>query len=68
MTLYIDIYTKNEKFCAYIGEENSSGYECTGNTTEECISQISEYLKDAFNRTETCANCNVVHEEIEQIG
>lgn len=51
MTLYIDIYIKNEKFCAYIGEENSSGYECTGNTTEECVFQISEYLKDVFNRT-----------------
>lgn len=51
MELNLDIYVENKKYCIYIGEYNSSGYLCVGNTQEECISELSNYIKDCFDRT-----------------
>jgi len=50
MELNIDVYIENKKYCIYVGEDNSSGYLCTGDTQEECISELSNYIKDCFDR------------------
>ena len=48
--LNIELYTEGELFCAYIGEDGSSGYECVGSTPEQCAEQVKEYIRDKFVR------------------
>ena len=49
-TLTIEIYKEGDSYCAYIGEDCSSGYECVGNTPEECAEQAKQYIIDVFYR------------------
>lgn len=30
--------------CAFIGADNASGYNCSGNTAGECIKDVKNYL------------------------
>lgn len=48
--LNIEIYKEGDQYCAYIGEDNSSGYECVGFTSEDCAEQIKNYVVETFNR------------------
>ena len=49
--LDIEVYKESDfTFCAYIGEAGSSGYECYGNTPEECAEQVKGYIVGVFNR------------------
>lgn len=46
--LNIEIYKEGGQYCAYIGEDNSSGYECVGPTLEECAEQVKQYVINSF--------------------
>ena len=46
--LNIEIYKKGGQYCAYIGEDNSSGYECIGPTSEDCAEQVKQYVINSF--------------------
>ena len=45
----IEFYKDGDTFCAYIGEENYSGMECCGNTIEEMLDEVKDYLLDRLN-------------------
>lgn len=40
----VKLYKEDDKFCAYIGSDCSSGYECVADTPEECAEQIRNYF------------------------
>ena len=45
----IEFYKDGDTFCAYIGEENYSGMECYGDTIEEMLDEVKDYLLDRLN-------------------
>lgn len=42
----IEFYKENGKFCAYIGEENGSGYKISADTIDELTREIGYYFGD----------------------
>ena len=48
--LDIEIYKEEGQYCAYIGEDNSSGYECVGPTPEDCAEQVKQYVINTFHK------------------
>ena len=54
--LNIEIYKENKNYCAYIGENGSSGYECIGSTPENCAEQVKQYIINIFNKYENRNN------------
>ena len=48
--LNVEIYKEEGQYCAYIGEDNSSGYECVGSTPEECSEQVKQYVINTFHK------------------
>ena len=48
----IEFYTKRGRFYAWVGEENYSGNECSGNTVEEMLDEVKDYLYDRINNYE----------------
>lgn len=48
--LIVEVYKEEGQYCAYIGEDNSSGYECTGPTPEDCAEQVKQYVINTFHK------------------
>lgn len=46
--LIVEVYKEEGQYCAYIGEDNSSGYECTGPTPEDYAEQVKQYVINSF--------------------
>ena len=44
----IELYKEDDKFKAYIEEENSSGYICAGSSSEEVAQQVAQYIEESF--------------------
>lgn len=42
--LDIELYQEDNSFCAYIGEENYSGYSIKESTVEEMLTEINNYI------------------------
>ena len=40
---------ENGKYCAYIGADNSSGYEIQEDTPSECARRIGQYFEEYIN-------------------
>ena len=40
----VEFYKEDGKFCAYIGSDNSSGYEIRAETIDDCAKQIADYF------------------------
>lgn len=49
MTYNIELYKEDGYFCAYIGEDNGSGYKVYGDTEKECASKIAQYFEEYGN-------------------
>ena len=47
--LNIEIYKEDGQYCVYIGEDNYSGCECVGPTSEDCAEQVKQYIINTFN-------------------
>ena len=50
MNFDVEIYRENGNFCAYIGGDGMSGYECAGVTPEECAEQIQSFFCGELDR------------------
>ena len=47
--LNVELYREDEKYCAYLSDNNGgSGIEVNGNTPEECCNELSKYIEDYF--------------------
>lgn len=42
----IEFYKKDGKYCAYIGQENGSGYEISSDTIDQLTREIGYYFGD----------------------
>lgn len=42
--LDIELYQEDTSFCAYIGEENYSGYSIEENTIEKMLDEVKNYI------------------------
>lgn len=49
MTYNIELCKENEYFCAYIGEDNGSGYVIRENSKSECINKIAYFFESYGN-------------------
>lgn len=49
MNYNIELYKENGYFCAYIGEDNGSGYEIRESNESDCVSKIAQYFEDYGN-------------------
>ena len=45
MEMKIELYKEDGKFCAYISDDCSSGYEICESTKSKCIKGVADYLK-----------------------
>lgn len=45
----IEFYKEDGKFCAYIGEENGSGYKIKADTIDELTREIGYYFGDVVD-------------------
>ena len=50
--LDIELYREDNKYCAYISEDGSSGYSIKGNSAKHCGELVKEYIINAFNNLE----------------
>lgn len=44
----IELYKEDDFYCAYIGEDGSSGYEIKETTKESCAEGVKQYVINTF--------------------
>lgn len=45
----IEFYRENGKYCAYIGDDCSSGYKIIANSREALIDHVADYFNNLFD-------------------